>query len=322
MRERQLIEALRATLGTAGPRVQRGPGDDAAVVHARPVAVTSIDTLAEGVHFERSTHSPEDVGHKALAAALSDLAAMGAEAGEAYVSLVLPRDYEDGQALDLVRGVAALAARTATTVAGGDVVRAGALVVTVAVTGWADEADRLVARDGAGPGDLVGVTGALGGSAAGLLLLGEGAVPVDPSEREALVARHRRPWPLLEAGRALADAGASAMIDVSDGLATDAGHLATASAVGIEVELARLPLAAGVKAVARSLGRDPLELAATGGEDYELLFTAPEPARAEIEEAAASSGTAVAWLGRVGSGVGVQLRGRDGAHVELAGYEH
>lgn len=309
-------------LGEPGPRVGRGPGDDAAVVSARPVAVTSIDTVAEGVHFDRSTHSPEDVGHKALGAALSDLAAMGADTGEAYVSLALPGDLEEDEALGLVRGMAALARRTGTTVAGGDVVHANTLVVTVSVTGWADSPEHLVGRDGARPGDLVGVTGTLGGSAAGLLLLGGGGGELDPSVREALLGRHRRPEPLLAAGRVLAGAGASAMIDVSDGVAADAGHLATASAAGLELELARLPLAAGVEEVGRAAGRDPLELAATGGEDYELLFTAPEPAREEIEAAVASAGTAVTWLGRAGAGVGMQLRGRDGAHVELAGYEH
>jgi thiamine-monophosphate kinase len=166
------------------------------------------------------------------------------------------------------------------------------------------------------------VTGALGGSGAGLLLLGglEAALPA--AEREALLARHRRPEPLLAAGAALAAAGVSAMIDVSDGVATDAGHLARASGVELELRLADLPLAPGVEAVARASGRDPVELAATAGDDYELLFTAPAGARAEVERAAAAAGTRVSWLGGAGAGGGVAFRARGGGLVELRGYEH
>ena len=122
MRERELIEAIQAVLAPPGERVVRWTGDDAAVVQARPFAVTSIDTAAEGVHFQLATHSFADIGHKALAAALSDLAAMGADPGEAYVSLALPRSFPVHGALSLVRGMAELAAHTGTTIAGGDVV--------------------------------------------------------------------------------------------------------------------------------------------------------------------------------------------------------
>ncbi|MGH3992362.1 MAG: AIR synthase related protein, partial [Pseudonocardiaceae bacterium] len=137
MREPDLIAAIEHALAPPGERVVRWMGDDAAVVRARPFAVTSIDTTAEGVHFELSTHSFADAGHKALAAALSDLAAMGADPGEAYVSLALPRGFPADGALSLVQGMAALAERSGTTVAGGDVVAAGSLVITVCVTGWA-----------------------------------------------------------------------------------------------------------------------------------------------------------------------------------------
>jgi thiamine-monophosphate kinase len=321
MTELDLIAAFRRVLGADLPaRVLVGPGDDAAVVRSSGVAVTSIDTVVDGVHFELATHSAADVGHKALATALSDLAAMGAGPGEAYVSLVLPSRF--GGAVELVEAMAVLAHRHGVAIAGGDVVSGPVLAATVSVTGWAESADRLASRSGARAGDLVGVTGSLGGSGAGLLLLGglEAALPA--AEREVLLARHRRPEPLLAAGMALAQAGVSAMIDVSDGAATDAGHLARASAARLELRLADLPLAPGVEAVARASGRDPVELAATAGDDYELMFTAPPGARDEVERAAAAAGTRVSWLGDVGAGGGVALRAPGGGLVELRGYEH
>jgi thiamine-monophosphate kinase len=322
--ELDLIRAIEATLRPLPPRVLTGPGDDAAVVRADGVAVTSIDSVVDGVHFELATHSPADVGHKALATALSDIAAMGAGPGEAYVSLALPDGFTEAAALELVEAMRALAAAQGVVIAGGDVVSSPVLAATVSVTGWSGAADRLAYRSGARPGHLVGVTGTLGASGAGLMLL-RGAEPpgLAAEERDSLIRRHRRPEPLLAAGLALAGAGVGAMIDVSDGLATDAAHLARASGVRLELRLADLPLAPGVEAVARGGGRDPLELAATAGDDYELLFSAEPGRRAAIERAAATAGARVSWLGEVRAGRAlVELRGADGRVVELSGYEH
>ena len=314
MGELELIAAIERAIGRRGDAVIRWTGDDAAVVRARPFAVTTIDAIADGVHFDLRTHSPADVGWKALAQSVSDLAAMGADAGQAYVSLALPAGFSTERALELVGGMEQLANEIGLTIAGGDVIGSPALVVSVTATGWADSEDELVGRDGARPGDLLAVTGELGGSAAGLLLLGGLDASLSDARRSALKRRHRRPAPRLREGRALAAAGAGAMIDLSDGLATDARHLAQRSGARMVVNAPALPLAEGVEEVARAADRAPIELAATGGDDYELLVAVPPERRADAERAAA-----LTWIGEVTEGSGMEL---EGARGELRGFEH
>ena len=291
------------------------------MTRARAYAVTSVDTMVEGVHFRIGELTAAEIGHRALAGALSDLAAMGAAPGEAYMALGLPAGSAHQDARDLIAGAQELASRAGVTIAGGDITRAPTLLISFTVVGWADDVGELVGRDGAQPGDLVGVTGELGGSGGGLAVV-ERRVTLTGADASELRRRYARPQPRLAAGQALARSGASAMIDLSDGLATDALHLAQASGVRLELSLDELPLGAGVREVARQLSIEPAEFAAQSGEDYELCICAPPATQRTIENELASleSPAQITWIGRVAAGPPAVSFG--GGSGPLSGYEH
>jgi thiamine-monophosphate kinase len=265
-----LIEAIAAAL----PRSDRtvvGIGDDAAVLtapDARVVATT--DLLIEGRHFRRDWSGPADVGVKAAAQNLADVAAMGAIPVALLVGFAAPGDLAVAWARELVAGLAAECARAGATVVGGDV--SGADMIVLAITALGDLGGRdPVTRSGARPGDVLAYAGVLGRSAAGQALLEAGL-----TEPAALIAAHRRPAPPYPAGPEAAGIGATAMIDVSDGLLADAGHLARASGVQIDIDAGLFPGDPVLAAAAAALDRPgPRDWVLTGGEDHALAATFP-----------------------------------------------
>jgi thiamine-monophosphate kinase len=310
------LELLRALFSaTALPAgVSLGIGDDAAVL-ARSDAplVWTVDTAVEGVHFRRDWLSLEDIGWRSLAAAASDLAAMGASPRGALSALILPAQFGDADLLALARGQAEAAAALETAVIGGNLARGSELSITTTLLG---EARQPILRGGARAGHVVGLAGAIGVAAAGLALLQQGTgngAPGDLTER--VLQAFRRPHARIAEG--LAAAGhAHAGIDVSDGLALDAWRLARASGVAVVLDADALLRVAGpdLIRVAALLGRDPLELALYGGDDYALLMTF----------AAHDVPAPFVAVGTCGAGVGIWLRSPDGTTrpLEAKGFDH
>jgi thiamine-monophosphate kinase len=319
--EFDLIAAINQRMPAPGPRVRVPSGDDAAVVEPRGATAITVDAIVDGVHFVLDSFGPEAVGRKALAASLSDLAAMGAAQGEAYVVVAAPEELSDENLLGIADGLAETAAREEVAVAGGDLVSSPVLVVSVTAVGYETGGARLVTRGGAKPRDLVAVTGELGGAATAVELMEAGERRGDPADRgEGLLGRQLDPVPRLREGRALAKAGATAMIDISDGLGADARHLASASDCRLEIDLGRLPVAEGVAEVAGS-GDAALELAASGGEDFELLVTVPRERFKAAAQAVADAGSELTEIGYVTEGQGVGLKLPGGGELEPRGFD-
>jgi thiamine-monophosphate kinase len=299
--ERGLIARIRSRLPPPGPDVLAGIGDDAAAVTwDRRVLLLTTDTLLENVHFRRATATFRQIGAKALAVNVSDIAAMGGEPRYALLAVALPPSLPVADVDELYAGLHAVAGRYRVALVGGDTCATpGGIVLSVTLVGAVEGAP--LRRSGARPGDAILVTGTLGASAAGLAVLEGGPAALPADAMTAVVQAHRDPTPRVVEGRLIhASGGATAMIDVSDGLVTDLGHVAAESGVGARVYLDTLPLSAATRAVAEALGSDPVAWALSGGEDYELLFTATAARAPAIARAVTDgSGTPVRVIGEV-----------------------
>jgi thiamine-monophosphate kinase len=320
--EFSLITSLVKRLPAPGADVLIGIGDDAAAVRTsgQPL-IMSTDTMVEGVHFLPSTITDYNLGYKSLAVSVSDIAAMGGKPLYALVSLAISSDWNEERLGKLYDGFAEVTARFGCHVVGGDVVSTtGPMVITTTVIG---EADKPITRRGAQPGDVIFVTGRLGGSSAGLETLMQQSA-ISPTGQAALVAKHQRPEPRVSAGQFFAEVGVHALNDISDGLASELNEIAAQSQVRCVIEAARIPLQPEVKEQARSRQTDPLSYALYGGEDYELVGAVPARTFAVLLANAQLLRVPITQIGRCETGDGVVMRHVDGRLevIEPKGYNH
>nr|WP_317846273.1 thiamine-phosphate kinase [Nocardioides rotundus] len=288
-----------------GEQVLVGPGDDAAVLRVRTGhVVVSTDLMVEGRHFRREWAEAADVGHRAAAQNLSDINAMGGRATSLTVGLAAPGDLPARWALDFARGFAEEASLVGASVVGGDITRADQIVVAVTVLGACTVSP--VLRSGAEPGDVLALHGRQGWAAGGLAVLGRGF-----RSPRVLVEAYRRPEPPYDAGLVAAEAGATAMIDISDGLLAEAGHIARASGVAIDVRTDAFEVPEPLQAVAAATGSDPMRYLLEGGDDHALL--AAFPSAGDVPEG---------WtvIGEIAEGEGVTVDGSE--YDGPAGWQH
>ena len=323
--EHAVIQRIRERVRPRAPGVVTGIGDDAAVLEPDrgALAVVTTDTLVEGVHFDRTHCSAADIGDKALSVNLSDLAAMGAAPRHVLLALSLPAACLAADVDEMIDALLSCAARHRTTLVGGDVTASpGPLVLGVTAIGSAKRR-RVLARDGARPGDIVYVSGTIGAAAAGLASLRANAGDADAVPEECR-RRHRRPEARVVLGVALGrNRAARACIDLSDGLGDAVHRIAAASGVGVRLEAEALPIHAEARAWFEAAGLDPVAAALAGGEDYELAFASPPAFRGRLRHVRRQVGDLpLTPIGVATKAHDVCLR-RDGREEPLpGGYEH
>ncbi len=314
--------------------VDLGVGDDCAVLDLggeSDLLLATCDSQVEGIHFTLQTSTPEQIGHKALAINLSDIAAMGGLPRYALVSLILPPHLPIATMDGIYTGLRREAERYSTTIVGGNIASAGKseqLIIDITALGTVERGHAL-RRDGARPGDLLCVTGFLGDSAAGLYTLLHPSVSYPQDALKTVQAIHCTPSPRIPEGRvlsALRPQVITAMLDISDGLSGDLGHLCERSHVGARLDLPHLPLSDALYTIATSVGYDPLHWALHGGEDYELLFTiAPDHAQTVIDAVLQATGTPVTIIGEIlppEAGLRARYPGGREALLKVASWDH
>jgi len=324
--EAELIARIQERLPPPPAWMVVGIGDDAAVVEPERnrLEVLSVDALVEGVHFDRAFTPPAAVGHRALAVNLSDLAAMGAAPRLALLSLALPAAFPIADFDQMVSGLTALAARHRVHLAGGNLTRSpGPLVIDVTVVGTVKRRQALT-RGGSRPGDELWVTGTIGAAAAGLQMLREGAKSSSvPSVVEHCIQRYLYPEPRLRIGSLLArNRAATACMDLSDGFADGVHQIAGASGVGAIIDAGALPIAPGAREWFEKHGTDPVVAAATGGDDYELLFAVRPREGGRFAAALRHRDATLTCVGRCTADRAVVLRRDNGDHPLPRGYAH
>ena len=323
--EHAVIQRIRERVPAHGKGVVTGIGDDAAVVEPDrgALSVLTTDTLVEGVHFDLAHSSPTDIGNKALAVNLSDLAAMGAAPRHALLALSLPAGWLVADVDEMIDAFLAQAARHRTTLVGGDVTASpGALVIGVTAIGSAKRR-RVLGRDGARPEDIVYVSGAIGAAAAGLASLRQADHPAGPPPEECR-RHHRRPEARVTLGVALGrNRAARACMDLSDGLGDAVRRIAAASGVGVQVDAEALPIHPEARAWFERAGLDPVAASLAGGDDYELAFTSPPAFRGRLRHVRRRIGDLpITPIGIVTKEPGLRIR-RGGKDEPLPpGYEH
>lgn len=320
MDEFRLIATYFAPLASGVPGA-RALADDAALLTLPPgkQLVMTTDTMVAGVHFI-GNEPPALLAKKLLRVNLSDLAAMGANPYAYLLVMSLPKDTQELWIQDFARGLAEDQSRYGCTLVGGDTTATpGALTLTLTALGWV-EAGRALTRSGAAPGDRVYVSGTLGDAALGLEVV-QGTRRVTPAQSEFLTARYQLPEPRVALGQALVGL-ASAAMDISDGLVQDLGHLCRASGVGATIYADQVPLSEAAAPLER---RHALEAALTGGDDYELLFTAPPEKEPALVAVARTSGVVITCIGNIRKGEDVRVLDADGSsafNIKTAGYKH
>jgi thiamine-monophosphate kinase len=323
-----LIDRVESIIATERPDIVVGVGDDAAVLADtnNEFLLATIDSQVEQVHFMRQYMSPHQLGRRALAINLSDIAAMGGRPQYAIVSLALPSDTQVAWVEELYLGMREEADRYGVAITGGNMARStGGAVVDVCVLGRVRR-EHLLLRSGARPGDQVLVTGWLGEAAAGLKLLLEPGLSIASDARAALLTRAMTPTPRVPEAATIASlCRATAMLDLSDGLSSDIGHICERSRVGVRIRAEALPISAAVRSVAELTSTPVWELALGGGEDYELCFTAPPEAVGDLVSAVREKGTSATVVGEIlPAEQGRRLALPDGREVRLepSGWQH